>query len=61
MIKLITSDLNVRYFSGFTGSIAMLIIDGKKRTLFVDGRYTNQAKAEVKPGIKIVTIPLSNI
>jgi Xaa-Pro aminopeptidase len=60
MIKLITSDLNVRYFSGFTGSIAMLIIDGKKRTLFVDGRYTNQAKAEVKPGIKIVTIPLTS-
>ncbi len=59
MIKLITSEPNIRYFSGFTGSVGILIIDGPRSTLIVDGRYGEQAKSEVKKGIKVVQAPLT--
>ncbi|HLO07227.1 MAG TPA: aminopeptidase P family N-terminal domain-containing protein, partial [Terriglobales bacterium] len=44
---------NIRYLCGFTGSAGILVITGKNRVLFTDGRYTGQARAEVK-GAKIV-------
>jgi Xaa-Pro aminopeptidase/Xaa-Pro dipeptidase len=39
---------NIRYFSGFTGSDGILIIDSNNATLLVDGRYATQAKLETK-------------
>ncbi len=59
MLKLITSQQNVRYRSGFTGSVGILVIDGPKKTLIVDGRYTSQARAEVIKGIKVIQAPLN--
>lgn len=44
---------DVRYLSGFTGSNAALAMCGGKAVLFTDGRYTEQAKAEVK-GMRVV-------
>ena len=44
---LVTHMADVRYLTGFTGSSAALIVRGSKVTMFTDGRYTTQAKAEV--------------
>src|SRR5215471_8753641 len=44
---LVTHLPNVRYLCGFTGSAAALLIGEHGATLFTDGRYTTQAKAEV--------------
>jgi Xaa-Pro aminopeptidase len=44
---------NVRYLCGFTGSAGVLVITEKKRVFFTDGRYTEQAGAEVQ-GARIV-------
>ncbi len=44
---------NIRYLTGFTGSAAALLIGEHGSTFFTDGRYTTQAKAEVR-GAKIV-------
>jgi len=58
MIKLVSSQSSVRYFSGFTGSVGILVIRDKTKTLIVDGRYTEQAKEEVIKGIKVIEAPL---
>ena len=44
---LVTNMADVRYLTGFSGSSAALIVRGSKVTMFTDGRYTTQAKAEV--------------
>lgn len=47
---LVTDLTNIRYLTGFTGSNAALLVhrDGDKATVFcTDGRYTEQAAAEV--------------
>jgi len=53
---------NIRYLCGFSGSAAALLVASDGSTLFTDGRYTQQAKAEVKAaGIRIVrTGPLNS-
>jgi Xaa-Pro aminopeptidase len=43
---------NVRYLCGFTGSSAALVVTDKGALLFTDGRYTQQARDEVR-GAKI--------
>src|SRR5579885_1643108 len=51
---LLTAHLpNVRYLTGFTGSAAAVIVTPNKSLLFTDGRYTVQARAEVR-GARIV-------
>lgn len=45
---LITHLPNVRYLSGFTGSAAALLVGERGATLFTDGRYTAQARKEVR-------------
>lgn len=45
---LVTHLPNIRYLCGFTGSSAVLVITEKHRVLFTDGRYTAQARAEVR-------------
>ncbi|HYX52984.1 MAG TPA: aminopeptidase P family N-terminal domain-containing protein, partial [Candidatus Limnocylindrales bacterium] len=51
-ILLVTHLPNIFYLCGFTGSSAVLLVSAGERipklTLFTDGRYTEQAKAEVK-------------
>lgn len=60
MIKLITSQPNVTYFSGFSGSVGILIVNGKASYLIVDGRYGLQASSQVKKGIKVIQAPLES-
>ncbi len=50
---LITHLPDVRYLSGFTGSNAVLVLASGQATLFTDGRYTVQARAEAA-GTKVV-------
>jgi Xaa-Pro aminopeptidase len=44
---------NVRYLCGFTGSAGVLLVTPQKSVFFTDGRYTEQARAEVQ-GSRIV-------
>jgi Xaa-Pro aminopeptidase len=50
---LITHLPNVRYLCGFTGSSGWLIVSGERATFITDGRYSEQARAEVK-GARII-------
>src|ERR1700722_18065688 len=50
---LITHLPDIRYLCGFTGSNAVLVLVGGRGTLFTDGRYTIQARAEAA-GTKVV-------
>jgi Xaa-Pro aminopeptidase len=50
---LVTHLPDVRYLCGFTGSSAALVLGRRGATLFTDGRYTAQAKAEAK-GTRVV-------
>ncbi len=45
---LITSLPNVRYLCGFTGSSGALAVAQNQWAFFTDGRYTGQAKSQVK-------------
>ena len=44
---------NIRYLCGFTGSAGALLLTERDRRFFTDGRYTSQARQEVK-GAKVV-------
>jgi Xaa-Pro aminopeptidase len=50
---LVTHLANVHYLCGFTGSSAVLLVANRSCILFTDGRYREQAQAEVQ-GAKIV-------
>lgn len=50
---LVTHLPNVRYLCGFTGSAGVLLVTEKQCIFFTDGRYTEQARAEVS-GARIV-------
>ncbi|MGB9749434.1 MAG: aminopeptidase P family protein [Caldisericia bacterium] len=45
---------NIRYLSNFTGEDSFLLISNDKKTLFVDSRFTIQAKEEVYNDIEVV-------
>lgn len=46
---------NIRYLCGFTGSAGVLLVTARDKVLLTDGRYTEQAKQEVKGAkVKIV-------
>jgi Xaa-Pro aminopeptidase len=45
---LVTHPPNVRYLCGFTGSSGALLLSEKKPVFITDGRYTEQARAEVR-------------
>ena len=47
---MITSLINICYFSGFTGSNGVIVIT-KNVVLFTDSRYTIQAGIETKGGV----------
>ncbi len=44
----VTNLLNVRYLSGFTGSNAVLVLTAEAAVLVTDGRYREQAAAELE-------------
>jgi Xaa-Pro aminopeptidase len=44
---LLTHLTSIRYLSGFTGSAALLVVDGGGATLVTDGRYEEQAAGEI--------------
>ena len=51
----------IRYFSGFTGSLATFIVDREKAYIFVDGRYHIQADRECLPnGIEVIKLGTIN-
>ena len=50
---LITSEANLFYISGFTGGEGYALVANEKRVLFVDSRYTVQAKDEA-PDFRVV-------
>jgi Xaa-Pro aminopeptidase len=46
---------NIRYLCGFTGSAGVLLVTARDKVLLTDGRYTEQARQEVKGAkVKIV-------
>ena len=47
----------LNYISNFSGSYGLALILKKKNYLFVDGRYTLQAKIQSGVSFKIVTVP----
>jgi Xaa-Pro aminopeptidase len=50
---LVTHPPNIRYLCGFTGSSATLLLNARQCLFFSDGRYTEQARAEVQ-GARVV-------
>ncbi len=60
---LITHLPNVRYLCGFTGSAGVLLISESKSVFFTDGRYTAQARAEVKAAKLVIArkAPLTTV
>ncbi len=50
---LVTSDEDVHYLSGFTGSDSSLLITGRRQWLITDSRYTEEAEATA-PGFDLV-------
>jgi Xaa-Pro aminopeptidase len=57
---LVSTLVNIRYLSGFTGSNAYLWVGEKEARLFTDSRYSEQARAELKgSGCKVEIAPRS--
>jgi Xaa-Pro aminopeptidase len=50
---LVTHAANLRYLCGYTGSNGLLLVVEGRRVFFTDGRYTEQAREEVK-GARVV-------
>ena len=50
---LVTHPANLRYLCGFTGSSGAILITEKTALFITDGRYTEQARAEVTAKIVI--------
>jgi len=49
----VTHAANLRYLCGYTGSNGLLLVVGDRRTFFTDGRYSEQARQEVR-GARVV-------
>jgi Xaa-Pro aminopeptidase len=47
---LIGNLMNIRYLTGFTGSAGFLVVGPSEATLYVDGRYTDQAQEQFAGG-----------
>lgn len=50
----ITNKINIRYFSGFSGSTAFLVLLGKKGFLFTDSRYHLEAQNSLFKNFQII-------
>jgi Xaa-Pro aminopeptidase len=52
----------LRWLTGFTGSAGLAIVTRKNAALFVDGRYTVQARAEADPNVlQVSTLPRGRV
>lgn len=51
--SLITQSENIRYYSGFTGSSAIVLVLASEKYLITDFRYVEQAQAQC-PGFKVI-------
>ena len=51
-----SSHERLKYLTGFSGSAGQALVLKNKAFLFVDGRYTLQAKKETKKDFKVVEI-----
>jgi Xaa-Pro aminopeptidase len=51
---------NIRYLCGFTGSAGALFLTEKSVVFFTDGRYTTQARAEIR-GALVVIAPKASL
>ena len=56
---LVMSQINWRYFSGFTGSNAILLITPERRILLTDFRYTIQANQQTNGVFEVVEVSRS--
>jgi Xaa-Pro aminopeptidase len=55
---LVTHAHNIRYLCGFTGTSGILLVSLTRSVFFTDGRYTEQARAEVRgPRVVIARKP----
>lgn len=52
---LVTSPVNIRWLTGFTGSAAVVVISSSDLVLATDSRYEEQAHAEC-PGVRVVRL-----
>jgi Xaa-Pro aminopeptidase len=52
---LVTHPPNIQYLCGFTGSAGALLLTEKKTVFITDGRYTEQARAEVGSAQIVIT------
>lgn len=57
---LITSGVNIRYYSGFTSSDGILLVTQKSAYLVTDSRYTIQAKAQTKGHCEVLEAGFSD-
>lgn len=56
-LPLLISDLtNIRYLTGVKMTFGIMILDGRKRMLFVDSRYSEKAEKEAAHGITVLPI-----
>jgi Xaa-Pro aminopeptidase len=51
-LLMVTSLVNVRYLTGFTGSSGLALVGPRTRLFFTDFRYVEQAAAEVDPSFE---------
>lgn len=59
---LVTNILNVRYFTGFTGTTGVALITGEKKLFITDFRYVSQGKKEVeKTGYELICENVSTL
>lgn len=59
---LISNMLNVRYFTGFTGTTGMALVIGEKKFFITDFRYVSQGKEEVeKNGYELICENISTL
>ena len=59
---LITNMLNVRYFTGFTGTTGVALVVGEKKFFITDFRYVSQGKEQVeKNGYELICENISTL
>lgn len=59
---LVTDLTDIRYFSGFTGSSAVLVVQPSSSILLTDGRYAESATGEVSDsGTDVVSVPRADL
>lgn len=60
-LQLVTNLTNVRYLTGFTGSAGLLAVSPRRAVLVTDGRYADQAPAQVAAAGAAVDVEVSSV